>query len=81
MQAELDANVRKGNWREFRNDNGILSEIAWHQAKLLHALRNGTKTEILEYSADCANYYMMLANSNGVLDIISVPSSDCSPSE
>lgn len=81
MQNELDANARKGDWREFKSDSNILSEIAWHQAKLLQAIRTGTSVEVLEYAADCANYYMMLANANGIFNLLPASTSDCSPSE
>jgi hypothetical protein len=67
MQREIDANAHKGDWHEFMDSDGILSEIEWHKAKLLFALKDANKDRITEHAADCANFFMMLLHNEQCL--------------
>jgi hypothetical protein len=67
MDNELTANEPKGNWKHFKSRTDILIEFEYHKAKLLFALKFNNEAEIKEYAADCANYLLMLLNSEELL--------------
>jgi hypothetical protein len=66
MDAELDANADKGDWRTTSPLDG-LAEIAKHLAKLTRAVAAGDRGAILEHAADVANTAFILADVAGAL--------------
>lgn len=62
MTFELKANEHKGDWSDWRDVTAMLSELEWHKAKLMHALRDNDKDRVREYIADCANILMFIGN-------------------
>jgi len=59
MQRELRRNQIKGDWRRWRPSIFLLvSELAYHQAKLVHALYTEQPKRVREFAADVANYAM-----------------------
>ena len=63
MEAELLANSNKGDWRKFKDPQGIYGELAYHEKKLHDAVANNDLPLIKEHIADCANFLLMLGNS------------------
>ena len=64
MQIELDNNLAKGSilkWKGGTREQ--LSELEYHKAKLLMAMKVQDFTAIKEYIADCANILMAIGNS------------------
>lgn len=62
MKAELEANIVKGDWTDWKDIEQIDMEITYHQQKLYKAIEAGDKKLIKEHIADVANFYMMLGN-------------------
>lgn len=61
MESEIHANRKsgKGDWNGWRPDKLLLvSEMHWHLAKLVQAIKDGDAQKVSEYSADVANYTM-----------------------
>lgn len=59
MEAELQANQHKGDWRRwYPTPLQVLAEIQHHQGKLMLALSAGDCERVKEYSADLANFAM-----------------------
>lgn len=62
MLCELNKNSHKGSILDFKDLNGIVTELEYHKAKLFLAIRVGNKGAIREYLADSANYLLALGN-------------------
>lgn len=62
MQKELEDNSHKGPWEEWTNITEMISELEWHKAKLLFALKENDKEKCKEYIADCANILFFIGN-------------------
>ena len=62
MSIELERNARKGDWNDQKDIKTIATEIDKHNDKLMDAILSRDRPRILEYTADCANYYMFIAN-------------------
>lgn len=70
MKKELEDNKHKGDWREWKNLNEILPELAHHGDKLFNALLDREKhgptednqARIKEHAGDCGNILMMMVN-------------------
>lgn len=61
MEAELQANAHKGDWRQWKPTAlQVLSELQHHEAKLMHALAIGDCEHVREYAADIANIAMKI---------------------
>lgn len=61
MEAELRANARKGDWREWHPDmDSAFKELQHHVGKLAFALTLGDNFKIAELSADVANIAMKI---------------------
>ena len=59
MEAELQANQHKGDWRRwYPTPLQVLSEIQHHEGKLMLALSAGDCARVKEYAADIANFAM-----------------------
>lgn len=61
MEFEIHANREsgKGDWNSWQPDKLLLvSEMNWHLAKLIQAIKDGDAKKVSEYSADIANYTM-----------------------
>ena len=59
MEAELQANQHKGDWRRwYPTPLQVLAEIQHHQGKLMLALSAGDCERVKEYAADLANFAM-----------------------
>ena len=69
MQSELNDNLHKGDWSEWRDVKEILYEMDYHKAKLIIALKDNNKTLIRELLADCGNFLMFLGNAGYVYDL------------
>lgn len=74
MNAELVANIDKGDWKEFTDEDKILLGLEEHRVKLIQELAlekvemdNKRYNRIKELIADCGNYLLMLANAKGYL--------------
>ena len=59
MEAELQANQHKGDWRNWHPTClQILAEMQHHEGKLMLALASGDCERVREHAADLANYAM-----------------------
>ena len=67
MENELNANSHKGDWKTWWNVEEQMQEALYHHEKLESALCKNDIYAIREYSADCANFYLMIANTTGAL--------------
>ncbi len=67
MKREMETNASKGDWRGFTDLAGIMGELEYHKHKLAIAVEYGDKERIQEYSADCANFLLMLLNATNTL--------------
>ncbi len=68
MLLELKNNSHKKCILDFSDYESIITEIEYHKAKLLIAIRVGNKHAAKEYIADVANFLFALGNSNGLYD-------------
>jgi hypothetical protein len=68
MRTELQKNVHKGPILEWTNFHELITDLEYHKAKLLLAIRVRNKGAMREYMADTANILFALAHSLGVLD-------------
>lgn len=68
MIKELNNNIHKGVITDFTDFHGIVSEIEYHKAKTLMAIRLGNKQAAKEYIADTANLLFALGNLGGLYD-------------
>ena len=62
MLKELKSNSYKGNILDFKNFNEIITQLEYHKAKMLIAIRCNDKHAIKEYIADSANFLLCLGN-------------------
>lgn len=62
MLLELKKNSYKGSILDFKDFNGIITEMEYHKAKLFLAIRVNNKGAIREYLADTANFLLALGN-------------------
>ena len=67
MTKELLDNKEKGNWDNL-HPVYLCSELHYHASKLYKACEEKDKAKILEYSADCGNISMMIADTNDALN-------------
>lgn len=59
MEAELQANQHKGDWRRWKPTVlQVLAEIQHHEGKLMLALSTGDCARVKEHAADLANFAM-----------------------
>jgi hypothetical protein len=66
MEAELQANQHKGDWRRwYPTPLQVLAEIQHHQGKLMLALSAGDCERVKEYAADLANFAMKVGEQFG----------------
>lgn len=68
MIIELQKNRHKGTILKFKDFNAIMTELEYHKAKLLLAIRVKNKGAIREYIADTANYLLAIGNLFGIYD-------------
>lgn len=62
MLSELTKNSYKGSILDFKDFNGIITELEYHKAKLFLAIRVKNKGAIREYLADTANFLLAIGN-------------------
>lgn len=62
MLSELTKNSHKGSILDFKDFNGIITELEYHKAKLFLAIRVKNKGAIREYLADTANFLLAIGN-------------------
>lgn len=62
MLSELNKNSHKGSILDFKDFNGIITELEYHKAKLFLAIRVKNKGAIREYLADTANFLLAIGN-------------------
>lgn len=62
MLSELGKNSHKGSILDFKDFNGIITELEYHKAKLFLAIRVKNKGAIREYLADTANFLLAIGN-------------------
>lgn len=67
MEYELQNNVEKGNWEEFKDISAIWNELNYHDAKLYEAYVSGDRDKIKKCIADCANILLFMANAYDLL--------------
>lgn len=61
MEAELQANTSKGDWRQWKpTPLEVLSELQHHESKLMNALASGDREQVSEFAADIANIAMKI---------------------
>ena len=68
MLNELNKNSHKGSILDFKDFYQIITELEYHKAKLLFAIKNNHKDAIREYLADCGNYLLCIGNLFNVFD-------------
>lgn len=69
MLSELESNSpTKGLITEFKDFNGIITELEYHKAKMMIAIRMDNKQAAKEYIADSANFLFCLGNLLGLYD-------------
>lgn len=68
MIKELESNSYKGSIDDFKNFDSIISELEYHKAKLLLAIRLDKKQAVKEYIADTANFLFALGDIGGLYD-------------
>lgn len=66
MARELDKNSHKGSILEFTDINEIITQLEYHKAKLLIAMRCKNPQAIKEYIADTSNFLFCLGNVYGL---------------
>lgn len=62
MIKENNDNAHKGNILDWYNIDEMLSELEWHKAKLLFALKDKDSARIKEHLADCGNFLVAIGN-------------------
>lgn len=62
MIKENTDNAHKGDILDWDNVDEMLSELEWHKAKLLIAMRDKNPDTVKEHLADCANYLLAIGN-------------------
>ncbi len=62
MLLEMRKNSHKGSVLDFKDFEGIITELEYHKAKLFMAIRVKNKGAIREYIADTANFLLVLGN-------------------
>lgn len=67
MERELNANARKGDWRTWYDHEEQMKEAWYHHTKLQSAIDRYDLPAIKEHAADCANFYMFITSTFGVL--------------
>lgn len=68
MLRELKANSHKGSILDFKDFDKIITELEYHKAKMLIAIRCNNKYATKEYIADTANFLFCLGNLGGLYD-------------
>ena len=68
MLKELKNNQHKGLITEFTDFDKIMTELEYHKAKMIIAIRYDNKQAIKEYIADTANFLFALGNIGGLYD-------------
>ncbi len=69
MEMELDNNRTKGCIFEWDGTREKISELEYHKAKLLLAMKVRDEKAIKEYIADCANILLAIGNEYGLYDL------------
>ena len=72
MINELQANEGKGKWDNL-HPLYLCAELHYHASKLYKACDENDKQKILEYSADCGNIAMMIADVTTSLNLLNMP--------
>lgn len=62
MIKENNDNTHKGDILDWKNVDEMLSELEWHKAKLLFAMKNNKPEEVKEHLADCGNFLLAIGN-------------------
>jgi hypothetical protein len=62
MEIQLKNNSRKGTIFDFKDFEGIITELEYHKAKMMIAIRMGNLKASKEYIADSANFLLALGN-------------------
>lgn len=73
MLSELRKNSQKDSILNLKDFNQIMTELEYHKAKLLIAIRMKNNGAIKEYLADTANYLLAIGNLFDVYDEESNP--------
>jgi len=68
MISQLANNAHKGSILDFKNFEGIITELEYHKAKLFLAIRVKNKGAIREYLADTANFLLAIGNLFDVIE-------------
>ena len=69
MLRELEQNRKnKGSILDFDDLDRIISELEYHKAKMLVAIRCDNRQAVKEYIADTANFLFCLGNVGGLYD-------------
>lgn len=68
MLLELEKNRHKGTILATKDFNFIVTELEYHKAKMLIAVRINNKQALKEYIADTANFLFALGNLGGLYD-------------
>jgi hypothetical protein len=68
MLKELKNNNHKGSILDYLDFDAIITDIEYHKAKLMVAMRLGNKQAAKEYIADTANFLFALGNLGGLYD-------------
>ncbi len=68
MEIELKVNKHKGSFLEWKGIGKKITDLEYHKAKMLIAIRVGDMISVKEYIADCANILMAMGHELGVYD-------------
>lgn len=69
MLTEFKKNdPQKGSILDFTNFESIITELEYHKAKLMMAMRVDNKQAVKEYIADTANFLFALGNIGGLYE-------------
>ncbi len=62
MQNELNANKKKGDWKDWKDVKNMINELDYHKNKMIFALTSMDIKGMKEYLADTANILMFIGN-------------------
>jgi hypothetical protein len=77
MEKQLVNNSRKGSIYDFKDFEGIITELEYHKAKMMIAIRMKNFEAVKEYIADSANFLLALGNLFKLYDEDTESSTEC----
>ena len=77
FSTQLINNSRKGSIFEFKDFEGIITELEYHKAKMMVAIRMNNIKAAREFIADSANFLLAIGNLLELYDEDSKSSKDC----